>query len=59
MIANVREYDFDEVSSQIVDLIESSYVFDPMMIVAKMKDIVPEYKSLNSRYVVLDQQTGA
>lgn len=54
MIATVREYDFDEVSEEIDQLIESSYLFDSMRTVAKMKDIVPEFKSLNSRYSVLD-----
>jgi FlaA1/EpsC-like NDP-sugar epimerase len=54
MIATVREYDFTEVSDEIDQLIESSYLFDDMRTVAKMKDIVPEFKSLNSRYSVLD-----
>ena len=54
MIATVREYDFEEVSDEIDQLIESSYLFDSMRTVAKMKDIVPEFKSLNSRYSVLD-----
>ncbi len=54
MIATVREYDFEEVSDEIDQLIEGSYLFDSMRTVAKMKDIVPEFKSLNSRYSVLD-----
>ena len=54
MIANVREYDFDQVSEDIDALIESSYMFDSMRTVGRMKDIVPEFKSLNSKYSVLD-----
>ena len=54
MIANVREYDFDEISQEIDELISSSYMFDSMRTVAKMKDLVPEFKSLNSKYSVLD-----
>ena len=54
MIANVREYDFDDVADEIDRLVESSYLFDPMRTVAKMKDLVPEFKSLNSPYSVLD-----
>ena len=54
LIATVREYDFAEVSQEIDQLIESSYLFDDMRTVARMKDIVPEFKSLNSRYSVLD-----
>ena len=54
MIANVREYDFDDISDDIDDLIESSYYFDPMRIVGRMKDLVPEFRSLNSPYSILD-----
>ena len=54
MIASVREYDYDEVSEEIDALIRTSYEFDPMRTVGRMKDLVPEFKSLNSRYSVLD-----
>ena len=54
MIAGVREYDFDDISDDIDALIKSSYAFDPMQIVSKMKKLVPEYKSLNSKFSVLD-----
>jgi hypothetical protein len=54
MIANVREYDFDDISDDIDTLIESSYYFDSMRTVGRMKDMVPEFKSLNSPYSVLD-----
>ncbi|MBR6054120.1 MAG: polysaccharide biosynthesis protein [Bacteroidales bacterium] len=55
MIAKVREYDFDEVSKRIEGLIRASYDFDEMKTVALMKDIVPEFKSLNSRFSKLDK----
>ena len=58
MIANVREYDFDDISEDIDALIESSYMFDSMRTVAKMKDLVPEFRSLNSPYSVLDYPAG-
>ena len=54
MIANVREYDFEEVSVEIERLIDASYHMDAMNIVALMKDMVPEFKSLNSPYSILD-----
>ena len=54
-IAQVREYDFDEVSREIDDLVETAKTFDKMETVRKMKQIVPEYKSNNSVYEVLDQ----
>ena len=53
-IAQVREYDFDEVSREIDDLVETAKTFDKMETVRKMKQIVPEYKSNNSVYEVLD-----
>jgi len=55
MIANVREYDFEDVKDDIERLIQASYDFDSMAIVARMKDLVPEFKSLNSQYSILDK----
>lgn len=55
MIAKVREYDFDEVSSRIDALIKASHDYDEMKTVALMKDIVPEFKSLNSKFSQLDK----
>ena len=55
MIAKVREYDFDDVSKRIDALIKASYDFDEMKTVGIMKDIVPEFKSLNSRFSKLDK----
>ena len=56
-IAKVREYDFKEVEAQINSLISLSHTYDDMVIVEKMKEIVPEYVSNNSKYSVLDKQT--
>lgn len=54
-IAKVREYDFKEVEAQINSLISLSHTYDDMAIVEKMKEIVPEYVSNNSKYSVLDK----
>ena len=54
-IAEVREYDYDEVCKQIDELIAISRHYDDMATVAKMKEIVPEYKSNNSVYEKLDK----
>lgn len=54
-IAEVREYDYTEVSKQINDLIEKSKLYDEMLTVKIMKEIVPEYKSNNSIYEKLDK----
>ena len=55
-IAQVREYDYDEVSKEIDELVEISKRFDNMETVRKMKEIVPEYKSNNSVYEQLDAE---
>ena len=57
-IAEVREYNFDEVSREIDELIEISKNYDDMATVKKMKEIVPEYKSNNSVYEALDVKDG-
>ena len=54
-IAEVREYDYSEISKQIDDLVEKSKLYDEMLTVKKMKEIVPEYKSNNSIYEKLDK----
>lgn len=56
MIAIVREYDYDEVKQRIQKLIEVSYTYDQMQIVAAMKDIVPEFISKNSCFEALDKK---
>ena len=55
-IAQVREYDYDEVARDIDELVDISKKFDNMATVRKMKEIVPEYKSNNSVYEVLDKE---
>ena len=55
-IAEVREYDYEQVNKDIEELIEISKQYDDMATVAKMKEIVPEYKSNNSVYETLDKK---
>jgi FlaA1/EpsC-like NDP-sugar epimerase len=55
-IAQVREYDYDEVNREIEDLVETSKLFNNMDTVRKMKQIVPEYKSNNSVYESIDEE---
>lgn len=57
-IAQVREYDYEEVDKEIDKLIELAKQFDNMATVLKMKQIVPEYKSNNSVYEALDDKVG-
>ncbi len=53
-IAEVREYDYDQVCRDVDELIKISRNYDNMATVKKMKEIVPEYKSNNSVYEKLD-----
>lgn len=55
-IAEVRQYDYDEVNRDIEELIEIAKDYENMATVKKMKEIVPEYKSNNSVYEVLDKK---
>ena len=58
MIADVREYDYDDVKEKIGELEEVTYTYDQMKIVEKMKELVPEYVSKNSVFEQLDHKEG-
>lgn len=55
--AKVREYDYEIAVENEERLLKTSYSFDDMEIVRIMKEIVPEFKSNNSKYEVLDLKT--
>lgn len=55
MIADVREYEYQEVTQLIDSLIRSSYEYDDMRTVRKMKEIVPEFQSINSPFEAVDR----
>ena len=55
MIAQVREYEYEEVKDKIEKLISVSYQYDDMRTVKKMKEIVPEFQSINSPYEAVDR----
>jgi FlaA1/EpsC-like NDP-sugar epimerase len=54
-IAEVRQYDYEKANRDIEELMEISKHYDDMATVRKMKEIVPEFKSNNSVYEVLDK----
>ena len=56
MIARVREFDFEQVSTQIDQLIDISRQSKAFSTVRLMKQLVPEYISKNSVFEQLDQQ---
>lgn len=55
MIAKVKEYDFETVSKTIQELIDLFDTQDNVSIVRQMKTLVPEFKSNNSIYEILDK----
>lgn len=54
-VAKVREYDYALVCNKFDNLLNVSYTFDEMAIVKAMKEIVPEFRSNNSRFNCLDR----
>lgn len=54
MVARVKEYDFDEITNTVNELISLFDKQDNKLIVKKMKLLVPEFKSNNSVYEALD-----
>lgn len=59
MVAKVREYDYATACENERRLMEVSKTFDDMAIVKVMKEIVPEYKSRQSKYEILDKKPTA
>lgn len=55
MIAKVKVYDYEVVNKMIQDLLGSIHIEDDWLLVARMKDLVPEFVSNNSSYSVLDK----
>lgn len=56
MVAQVRKYDYETACENERRLMEVSETFDDMAIVKVMKEIVPEYRSRQSKYEVLDNK---
>ncbi|TAJ12120.1 polysaccharide biosynthesis protein [Marinilabiliaceae bacterium JC017] len=55
MIAEVRMYEYEEVNRIIKQLLSSLNIEDNFSLVARMKDLVPEFVSNNSGFSVLDK----
>ena len=56
MVAQVRKCDYETACENERRLMEVSETFDDMAIVKVMKEIVPEYRSRQSKYEVLDNK---
>jgi FlaA1/EpsC-like NDP-sugar epimerase len=56
-IAKVRPYEYGDVCRHLDELMEKNKTYDEMSVVRKMKMIVPEFKSNNSKYELLDRDS--
>lgn len=56
-ISKVRKYSYETVVNDIDELVKLNKTKDELQVVRKMKQIVPEYISKNSRFEELDLQT--
>ncbi len=54
MIAKVNSYPYEDVNAQINNLIDNNLKHDNFLSVKFMKQLVPEFKSKNSEYEILD-----
>lgn len=55
-VAKVRQYEYEDVCKQFDELENLSRLTDDMNVVRKMKMIVPEFKSNNSKYEEIDKE---
>jgi FlaA1/EpsC-like NDP-sugar epimerase len=55
MITQEIQEEFETFHSDINELISIAYLFNNDTIISKMKKIVPEYKSMNSTFAILDK----
>jgi FlaA1/EpsC-like NDP-sugar epimerase len=55
MIAQEEQEDFEELQTDIAELLDFAGFFNNDAIVLKMKQIVPEFKSMNSTFELLDK----
>lgn len=55
-VAKVRKYDYEAVKIEIQEMIDNAPNETPMQIVARMKQLVPEFKSQHSVYEILDKK---
>jgi FlaA1/EpsC-like NDP-sugar epimerase len=56
MIAKVRAYDYDEIAQKLVHLRQILNIGDEFKLVAKLKDLVPEFVSNNSQFELIDKK---
>lgn len=55
LIGKVREYPYQIIKREIEGLLESVNRYDELLVVGKLKELIPEYVSNNSRFEELDK----
>jgi hypothetical protein len=56
MIAKVKNLDFSAIKPKIADICANIDQISKVEIVSKIKEIIPEYRSNNSEYEILDKE---
>lgn len=56
MIGQVQEYDFDYVKEQLGEIKLAHSQMNPMEMVKELKRLIPEYKSMNSKFEAIDHE---
>ena len=54
--AHVREYNYTEIVTEVASLSQVALTMNSLNTVRKMKEIIPEFKSMNSEFAVLDDK---
>ncbi len=55
MIGKIQKHDYEEINHAVTRIIESANELSKQDLVAQMKDIVPEFISMNSEHSILDK----
>jgi len=56
MIGKVRQYEYQKVNQHLNEMLFALKIEKDQLLVSRMKELVPEYKSQNSQYSELDKQ---
>lgn len=56
--AHVREYNYKDIVKEVEQLSEEALTMDSIRTVRKMKEIIPEFKSMNSEFAKLDENSS-
>jgi FlaA1/EpsC-like NDP-sugar epimerase len=55
LVGSIMEYDYQEIVGALSELFESAKRYQSKEVVKQMKNIIPEYISLNSKYSVFNK----